>query len=138
MHNNEKFDDFIHNKVKDNEKQYGKELREKHGNDTIDQSNVKVRSMTEAQYAKAEALSAELNDILKTAVKQGDPTGELAQKAYELHKQWLCFYWENYSKEAHIGVTQSYVDDPRFTAYYDKIAVGCAVFLRDAVAVYAR
>jgi len=31
-----------------------------------------------------------------------------------------------------------YVDDQRFTAYYDKIATGCAVFLRDALAVYCK
>lgn len=36
------------------------------------------------------------------------------------------------------GVTQMYVDDPRFTAYYDKIAVGCAAFLRDAVLIYCK
>jgi hypothetical protein len=29
-----------------------------------------------------------------------------------------------------------YVDDPRFTAYYDKIAPGCAGFLRDAVKIF--
>ena len=31
-----------------------------------------------------------------------------------------------------------YVDDPRFTEYFDKIAEGCAAFLRDAVLIYFR
>ena len=137
MHNNEKFEGFIHKLVEDNEKQYGNEIREKYGDGTIDRSNAKVKGMTQEQYAKAEAISAELNETLKAAMHQGDPAGELAQRACELHKQWLCLYWDTYSKEAHIGITQMYVDDPRFAAYYDKIAVGCAVFLRDAVAVYS-
>ena len=29
-----------------------------------------------------------------------------------------------------------YVDDERFTAYYDRIAPGCAVFLRGAMRIF--
>ena len=94
--------------------------------------------MTREQYARMEALTQELNDTLKAAFAQGDPASELAQKACELHKRWLCFFWDSYSREAHLGVTQMYVDDPRFTEYYDKIAPGCAEFLRDAVAIYCK
>ena len=35
-----------------------------------------------------------------------------------------------------MALAQMYVDDERFTAYYDKIVPGCAVFLRDAMKVY--
>lgn len=38
--------------------------------------------------------------------------------------------------EAHAGLAQMYAADPRFTAYYDEEAPGCAVFLRDVIAVY--
>jgi len=37
--------------------------------------------MTKEQYAKVERLSSELNKVLKAAFEQGDPAGELAQKA---------------------------------------------------------
>jgi hypothetical protein len=53
-------------------------------------------------------------------------------------QQWLCFYWDKYTKEAHRGVAQMYTEDERFTEYYDKIAPGCAVFLRDAINIYCR
>ena len=134
----EKFEGFLQKIVEDNEREYGKEARAKYGDKSVDHANSKVLEMSREQYAEMEKLTAELNETLKAAFEQGDPASELAQKACELHKKWLCFYWENYSKEAHIGVTQMYVDDPRFTAYYDKIAVGCASFLRDAVAIYCR
>jgi len=42
----------------------------------------------------------------------------------------------DYSKEAHAGVAQLYVDDERFTAYYDKEQPGTAAFLRDAILIY--
>lgn len=46
------------------------------------------------------------------------------------------FYWEGYSKEAHANLAQMYVDDERFTAYYDKVQIGATEFLRDAVLIY--
>lgn len=138
MSDREKFEGFLQKLVDDNEQRYGKEIRDKYGEECINRSNTKVLNMSCEQYTALERLTAELNETLRTAVKQGDPAGELAQKACELHKQWLCFYWDKYSKEAHIGVTQMYVDDPRFTAYYDQIAPECAAFLRDAVAIYCQ
>jgi len=136
MSNKEKFKGFTEKLVADNEKQYGSEIRKKYGDSVIDSSNSKIKGMTQEQYAEVEAISAKFNDTLKAAMEQGNPASELAQKACELHKQWLCYFWDNYSNEAHIGVAQMYVDDARFTAYYDKIAPGCAVFLRDALLIY--
>ncbi len=138
MSDKEKFEGFLTKLVDDNEQKYGKEIREKYGEERVDCSNKKILNMNREQYAAFERLTEELNETLKLAVKDGDPGGELAQKACELHKKWLCYYWDEYCKEAHIGVTQMYVDDSRFTAYYEKIAPGCAAFLRNAVAIYCR
>jgi erythromycin esterase-like protein len=124
--------------IDDNEKQYGKEIREKFGDDVIDASNAKLMGLTADQYERVQELSRQINESLKTAFEQGDPAGELAQKACELHKKWLMYTWDSYSKEAHKGLAQMYVCDERFTAYYDKIAPGCAAFLRDAIMIYCK
>jgi DNA-binding transcriptional MerR regulator len=136
MTDKEKFEGFKEKLISDNEQKYGQEIRRKYGVETVDRSNAKLKNMTKEQYGELEALTQELNNTLKAAFEQGDPGGELAQKACALHKKWLCFYWDHYSKEAHMGVAQMYVDDPRFTAYYDAIAPECAVFLRDAVQIF--
>lgn len=136
MKDKEKFKGFKQKMIDDNEKKYGKEIREKYGNDTVDKSNKKVMNMTEEQYDAVTKLANEVLDALAEAYKTGDPAGELAQKAADLHKQWLTFYWNEYSKEAHAGLAQMYVDDERFKAYYDKDQPGTAEFLRDAVLVY--
>ena len=122
MSDKEKFEGFKKKLVDDNERQYGREVREKYGDEAADSANAKVLNMTEEKYAELQRLTEELNETLKEAVREGDPASALAQKACELHKQWLCFFWNSYSKEAHIGITQMYVDDPRFTEYYEKIA----------------
>jgi DNA-binding transcriptional MerR regulator len=136
MSNKEKFEGFKKKMVEDNEKKYGKEIREKYGKDTVEASNAKVMNMTEEQYQEVTALAEQLHSTLAEAYKIGDPAGELAQKAAHLHKQWLTYYWKEYSKEAHAGLAQMYVDDERFTAYYDKEQPGTAVFLRDAIHIY--
>lgn len=138
MTDKEKFEGFKQQLVDNNEDKYGKEIREKYGQDAVNKSNNKVKGMTQEQYEKVTNLADEIAKNLKAAMQTGDPAGELAQKTADLHRQWLSFYWDKYTKEAHAGVAQMYVDDERFTAYYDKIQPGAAEFLRDAVHIYTK
>jgi DNA-binding transcriptional MerR regulator len=136
MSDKEKFEGFKKNMVEDNEKKYGKEIREKYGRDTIEKSNAKMMNMTQEQYDEVTKLAEQVMTTLAEAFENGDPASEIAQKAADLHKKWLAYYWSEYSKEAHAGLAQMYVDDERFTAYYDKEEPGTAAFLRDAVFIY--
>jgi DNA-binding transcriptional MerR regulator len=136
MADHEKFEGFKQQLIEDNEKRYGEEIREKYGDDTVDASNAKMMKLTEAEYAEFTRLGEELQAVLAEAYRTGDPASNLAQKAADLHKQWLGFTWSNYSKQAHAGLAQMYVDDERFTAYYDKGQPGTAEFLRDAIHIY--
>jgi len=136
MSNKEKFEGFKKKIVDENEKKHGKEIREKYGDDTVNKSNAKLQNMTQEQYEEVTKLAELITETLAAAYKTGDPAGDLAQKAADLHKQWLCYYWNEYSKEAHAGLGQMYVDDERFTAYYDKEQPGTAAFLRDAIHIY--
>jgi len=124
------------NLVAENEQKYGEEIRAKYGDDAVDRSNTKVKNMTSEQYAEAEALRQEMMDILTKAFKQGDPASQLAQKACNLHRQWLMFFYDGYCKEYHIGLAEMYVADERFKEHYDNIAPGAAEFLRDAIKIY--
>lgn len=136
MTDKEKFEGFKQKMIEDNEKKYGKEIREKYGNDTVEKSNKKLKGMTEEQFDALTNLEKQVKETLVEAFKTGDPAGDLAQKAADLHKQWLTFSWPQYSREAHAGLAQMYVDDERFTAYYDKEQPGTAIFLRDAILIY--
>ncbi|MPM27989.1 HTH-type transcriptional activator mta [bioreactor metagenome] len=136
MTNKEKFEGFKQKLVEDNEKKYGNEIRGKYGNDTIEKSNKMFKDMTEEKYEEMVRIGEKVEEVLVEAFKTGDPAGELAQKAAELHKQWLSFTWPQYSKEAHAGLAEMYVADERFTAYYDKKQPGTAQFLRDAILIY--
>lgn len=136
MSDQEKFEGFKKKMIDDNENKYGKEIREKYGNEAVEKSNEKLMNMTQEEHNTVEKLSEQLTETLALAFQTGDPASDIAQKAADLHKQWLTFYWNEYSKEAHAGLAQMYVADERFTAYYDKEQPGTAAFLRDAIQIY--
>lgn len=138
MSDKEKFEAFKQGLVDKNEQQYGEEVRERWGDDAVDASNAKVMGMSQEQYERTQALEQEIKDALVAAMAAGDPAGEEAQHAADLHRQWLSAFWKDgaYSKAAHQGIAEMYVADDRFKAYYEAIAPGAAEFLRDAIKAY--
>jgi DNA-binding transcriptional MerR regulator len=83
------------------------------------------REMTAAMVRMAEHMAA------------GTPvTDEAVQE--EVHQQYvgICRFWTPDAR-AFACLGQMYVDDARFTANYDAIAVGLAAYYRDAMAAYA-
>ncbi len=136
MSDREKFEGFKQKMIEENEAKYGNEIREKYGQEQVEKSNKAFKNMSKEDYDKMTNLANEILETLAEAIKTKDPASELAQKAADLHKQWITMCWGDYNKEAHAGLAQMYVDDERFTAYYDEKQPGTAVFLRDAIHIY--
>ena len=130
MTNEEKFEgfDFSSNP-------YEQEARERWGDQAVDQSNAKVGQMSKHEQSE---MAAGMNAIYTklAALRNGSPASDEAQAAI---KEWYDFLNKigSYSAEAFKGLGQMYVDDARFTNNIDKFGEGLAVFLRDAMAVYA-
>ena len=138
MSDKEKFDGFKQKLIEENEENFGGEIRRKYGDEVIDESNAKLSGLTKEQYEAGERLRIAFEETLKSAFDSSDPAGTLAQEACELHKQWLCVYYPRYSKEYHMGLGEMYLADERFKANYEKLAIGCTEFLRDAINVYCK
>ncbi|MER2040249.1 MAG: MerR family transcriptional regulator [Desemzia incerta] len=139
MTDEEKFEGFKQEAIEKNEKQYGKEIREKYGRDTIEKSNQKLAGLRQEDYQLMQELAEQILTALKKAMQTNDPTNEESLQLAHLHKEWLSYSWPTYSKEAHRGLAQMYVDDPRFMAYYDEQAgIGAAEFLRKAIFHYTQ
>lgn len=136
MTDDEKFEGFKQKMIEDNEALYGGETRDHYGDDVVEKANERVKKLTKKEYDEANKLSNEILSTIQSAYETGDPAGEQAQKAAGLHHQWLGYFWESYSKEAHAELAQTYVDDDRFTAYFDENQPGTAEFLRDAILIY--
>lgn len=137
MTDSEKFMGFKRETIQKNEAQYGAEIRANYGDGTIDASNRRFENLTEEAYQRMTEMGEEIQVRLEEAVQSGAaPAGEEGAAIAALHRQWLSFTWAEYSPQAHAGLARMYVEDPRFTAYYDGSVPGCAAFLRDAVLAY--
>ena len=121
--------------IEENEARYGAEIREKYGDDAVNASNKRLKGLSDADIQRMEHLSVQIVERLQNAVRTGAlPGGEEGRAIAALHREWLGFTWPSYTPQAHLGLAQMYVSDPRFTAYYDKEVPGCAAFLLEAVA----
>jgi len=136
MTDREKFVGFKKNLIDENEEKYGAEIRAKYGDDAIDASNERLKGLTRELYEEGEKLRIAYEEKLKSAIETGNPAGDLAQAACELHREWLHVFYPGYNKEYHKSLGDMYVSDERFKANYEKIAPGCAEFFRDAIYIY--
>lgn len=137
MTDQEKFEGFKKDLIDQNEKQYGKEIREKYGEESVKASYKKFGSISKEDYDQAVSIQEEMFSELAKAMKNGNPADQAAQRAADLHRQWLGYFWTSYFKEAHAGLVRMYVDDPRFAENYDsRLGKGGAKMLRDAVLIY--
>ena len=137
MTDQEKFEAFKRNAVAAMEAAHGTESRQKYGDVEVDRANACVLALTQEEYTAWKALGDEILQALTAAVQAGTaPAGPEGQRIAQLHRRWLSYSWEAYTPQAHAGLAELYVSDPRFTAYYDREVPGCAAFLRDAVRAY--
>ena len=106
---------------------------------SFDEANAAVMGLTQAQYQEWTDLGREIQEQLEAAVQAGlSPKGEEGKEIPALHRRWLTITGNRYDPAKHRGIAALYVEDPRFTAYYDKQVPGCARFLRDAVTYWAK
>lgn len=140
MNDQEKFEGFKQKIINDNETVYGSEIRAKYGDSLVDASNTKIKGMSEEKWQETERLRILINEMLKKAFAQGDPENETAQKVCELHRQWICMFWQDgtYSKEAHLRLAEMYCVDERFKKYYEAAASGATEFLFEAMKIYCK
>jgi len=136
MSDKEKFEGLKRKLVQENEEKYGEEVRMKYGDQTVNDSNSQLMGLSPEKFARVTELSERINTLLAQAVLTGNPADPAAQEACALHREWLGFFWKSYSKEAHKGLAQMYVEDERFREYYDAIGEGCAEYFRDALLIF--
>ena len=113
---------------------YETESREKYGDAKVDAMLTRFQGVTQEQYQTWDSLGREILEKLSAAVAAGtDPAGEVGKEIADLHRRWLTATGDKYDVQRHRGIVELYVQDERFTAYYDREQPGCAQFLRDAV-----
>lgn len=134
MTDKEKFEAFKKDLVEKNEKTYGKEIREKYGDDSVDESNRKMLNMSGEDYKMFKELEENILTLVERCVKENlDLDSKGAIELANMHQKWIKMTWNKYSVEAHKSLAMMYTMDERFKEYYDKNVEGCADYLSMAI-----
>jgi DNA-binding transcriptional MerR regulator len=140
MSDTEKFKSFKQKAVAQNEVQFGNEIREKYGKETVEMANQQYLNLTEEQFEEAQKLEKDLMERLKTEMGQS-PVSENRHQIFKDHQGWLkIMAGKNYSKTYHQNLALMYQADERFQKYYDD-RTGCAgagLLLSEIIAVECR
>lgn len=116
-------------------KEYQEEAEKRWGStEAYKQSIKRIGKMTKLQMDKLKKDSIEFTKKLASAMDKDIKNKEVQDLIAEHYKGIQFFY--DCPLEMYRNLGQMYVDDPRFTAYYDRHRPGLAVFVRDAIAYF--
>ena len=139
MNDEAKFSAFKQQAIDNNEATYGQEVREQYGDAAVDETNAALMGLSREEYAAWNELDYTLLQRLEQAVEMGlSPDSAEGREICELHRRWLSVTDKKLTAAKQKGIAELYVLDERFTRYYDKTVPGCARFLRDAAARWAK
>jgi MerR family transcriptional regulator, thiopeptide resistance regulator len=104
------------------------------GTDAYRESKQRASRYTKADWQRMKDESGAYLERLVAAMRSAEPAvSEAAMEAAEEHRQHISRWFYDCSYEIHRGLGQMYVDDPRFSATYEKIAPGLAAYLNEAI-----
>ena len=115
---------------------YEDEARQRWGNTPAwEESQRRVKGLTAADKA---AMEEEARAIIEGLLARmgGDPADAEVQRLIARHHRMINDRFFTCPVDVYRQIGEGYVDDPRFTAYYDRFKQGLAAFKRDAIRVY--
>lgn len=134
MPDSEKFQGFAVGASSPTLEAYTQEARQRWGDAAVEASHGRLAAMQAQGFDFQGAMNALYTRLAD--LRHGDPGAPEAQSAIA---EWYVLLSRvgHYSPAAFKGLGQMYVDDARFTRNIDQFGDGLAVFLRDAMAIYA-
>jgi hypothetical protein len=87
----------------------------------------------QALFNQGDQNYVEIAELFKAGLS---PEHDDVQAVIAKHYEWVSAFWTP-NKVAYIGLGEMYVSDERFTAYYDKIEPGLAVFMQNSMKIWA-
>lgn len=116
---------------------YEEEARQRWGDQAVDDSKARHAAMSDdakqAFMQEAHDINAELARCFDAGLPADAPE---VQTAVDRHYKWVRVSWTP-DAESYVGLGRMYVEDPRFTAFYDKSRAGLAPYLFEGIKAYA-
>jgi DNA-binding transcriptional MerR regulator len=125
--------EFFEGWTEEKQPEFEKEIRQKYGDHVMDgvtNWNSYTKDQKAAIIAEGQANTQAMANLMDQPV--GSPDVQAAVGRWHQHME----YFYDPSIERMRGLGQMYVDDPRFTASYEKVRPGLALFMKQAIDVY--
>jgi DNA-binding transcriptional MerR regulator len=117
--------------------EYEEEVERRWSGPALDESRRRTAGYTKEEWITvrddAEAIAKRFAELSKAGI---DPRSEEAMAVAESHRLHIERFYPC-SHEMHMGLGEMYVQDPRFTAYWDKYAYDLAPFVNAAIVANA-
>jgi hypothetical protein len=119
--------------------QYEDEVRERWGDtDAYRQSKERTASYTKEDWKRVteefDAIHRRMADLMDAGSAADSAE---AMDIAEEHRRFITGAYYDCGHEMHTCLGEMYVSDPRFTAMYENVRTGLAVYLRDAIVANA-
>jgi MerR family transcriptional regulator, thiopeptide resistance regulator len=119
-------------------REHDAEVEQRWSGELIDESRRRTASYGKEQWKQALAEGGAVATGLAELMAAGAPaSSDAAMDLAEQHRLHIDRWFYPCSHEVHVGLGEGYVADPRFNAFYEKIAPGLAVYVRDAIVANA-
>lgn len=130
-------DEELYKSFKEHDKKYHAEVKERWGDTkAYKESRERYSKLSKEEIIKIKKDSDIWMKKFVENMKYG-PESEEIQKMIDEHYNGLRKFYEP-NLEMYEGLANMYVDDPRFTEYYEKYASGLAKFMRDSMLIYCK
>ncbi|MFG2640783.1 TipAS antibiotic-recognition domain-containing protein [Streptomyces sp. NPDC048370] len=139
LHKTEKGEELMAEEVFDgfDHTQYEEEVSRRWGRDAYEKGDRWWRSLSAEEKQDFMDRQADIARAFGDAARDGlAADSDEVQAIARRHVEWLSSTTTP-TKQYVTGLGRMYVDDPRFTAHYDKYGEGTALLVRDAITVYA-
>ncbi|MEH0824065.1 MULTISPECIES: MerR family transcriptional regulator [unclassified Micromonospora] len=104
------------------------------GTDAYRESTRRAAAHTKEDWLRIKAENEDWGRRFVEVMASGAPADSPEAMALaEEHRQSISRWFYDCSYEIHTGLADMYLADPRFTAYYEKIAPGMAAYLSEAI-----
>jgi len=113
---------------------YRREVRERWGEGTLQESEARVMKMDKKEFAALQADGGKIFQAIADNMGKGYDSPEV-QAQVKKWREWLE-HFHHYSDEAVLGLGKAYSEHPDFAAFYRKINKGLPEFFTKAIEYY--
>lgn len=129
------FEGLDYEEIKAHRDKYKEEVEKKYDSDLVKESNRRTNSYSKEKW---EVIQGESSDIFNelAALMDKEVSNDRVQELVKAYHNHIDTYFYPCSLEIYRGLGEMYVADERFTEFYDKVKVGLAAFIKEAIIYY--